>query len=167
MTSESSIADVEAKLVCARNEVVCVCLSERERACLHVYISMQLFTYVNTCIQVTRLESLLHAIRASEARNRENLTQQPQEEQVRGICGSSMHKPGVKPYHVQKIKSYVTWHPNHCCAGMQVVRAHTCISESLSTSQAVAGGEGGRHAGCPWWPTGVCRIFQHSVQSVL
>ena len=97
---------------------------------------MQLFTYVNTCIQVTRLESLLHAIRASEARNRENLTQQPQEEQVRGICGSSMHKPGVKPYHIQKIKSYVTWHPNHCCAGMQVVRAHTCISESLSTSAA-------------------------------
>jgi hypothetical protein len=121
-----------------------VCLSVCERACLHVHISMQLCKlckYVNKYIQVTRLESLLHALRASGARNRENLTQQPQEEQVRCIFGSSMHKPGVKPYHIQRIKSYVTWHPNHCCAGMQVVRAHTCISESLSTSAAARRGK--------------------------
>jgi len=90
--------------------------------------------------QVTLLESLLHAMRASEARNRENLTQQPQEEKVRGICGSSMHKPGVKPYlNIEnKITCYMA--PNHCCAGMQVVRAHTCISESLSASAAARRG---------------------------
>ena len=157
MTSESSVADVEAKLVCARNEVVCVFLSVRETACLHVYISMQLFTCVNTYNQVTRLESLLHAMRASEARNRENLTQQPQEEQVRSIRGSSMRKPGVKPYHMERIKKCVTWHPNHCCAGMQVVLAHTCISESISTSAAVRRGrehgglgEGGGGRGSAW-----------------